>query len=117
MIENILKKYHNLRWYIKLLLYFPLSFIASAFFGDLGLYVVLILLVSLNLDVIRKFRNEEIFKKVSLLDKLKFEKFRSRHHQMASQITANQIEPRSLSLPASYDRLHAIGKGRKATRR
>jgi len=65
LIENILKKYHNLRWYIKLLLYFPLSFIASAFFGDLGLYVLIILLVSLNLYVIRKFRTDEIVKKYS----------------------------------------------------
>jgi len=69
LIENILKKYHNLRWYIKLLLYFPLSFIASAFFGDLGLYVLIILLVSLNLYVIRKFKTDETVKKYSKKNK------------------------------------------------
>ena len=69
MIENILKKYHHLRWFVKLLLYFPLSFIASAFFGDIGLYVLIILLVTLNLYVIRKFRTEEIVKKYSEKDK------------------------------------------------
>ena len=69
MIENILKKYHHLPWFVKLLLYFPLSFIASALFGDVGLYVLIILLVSLNLYVIRKFRTEEIIRKHNKKDK------------------------------------------------
>jgi len=69
MIENILKKYHHLPWFVKLLLYFPLSFIASALFGDVGLYVLIILLVSLNLYVIRKFRTEEIVRKHNKKDK------------------------------------------------
>tara|TARA_B100001245_G_C22688739_1_gene336174 strand:+ start:87 stop:296 length:210 start_codon:yes stop_codon:yes gene_type:complete len=69
MIENILKKYHHLRWFVKLLLYFPLSFIASALFGDIGLYVLIILLVSLNLYVIRKFRTEEVVKKYNKKNK------------------------------------------------
>ena len=69
MIENILKKYHHLPWFVKLLLYFPLSFIASVLFGDVGLYVLIILLVSLNLYVIRKFRTEEIVRKHNKKDK------------------------------------------------